>query len=61
MNHEFKVIIPDDTIKSLRTALIAMQLSGRGASLPEIFINKMLDKIEEGEKEYTFIVKKRWE
>lgn len=57
MDNEFKIIIPDRTLRQLKTALTAMRLSGRSASLPEIFIQKVLDLIKEGKKEHTFITK----
>ena len=56
MDHEFKVILPEKTIKRLRNALIIGRLGSRGSSLPEDFVLKMLDLIKEGKKEYTFII-----
>ena len=56
MDQEFKVILPEKTIKRLRKALITGRLASRGSSLPEDFVLKMLDLIKEGKKEYTFII-----
>jgi hypothetical protein len=54
---EFKATISDKTIKRLRASLITANLSGRGLSLPELFIDKLLDLIKEGKTQYTFEIK----
>ena len=51
---EIKVIIADNVLSGLKTALVTAHLSGRGLSLNEEFMDKLLIQIKENKPEITF-------
>ena len=51
---EIKVIIDDDVLSALKNALVVANLSGRGLSLNEKFMDILLTRIKENKKETTF-------
>lgn len=55
---EIKVIIAEDVLSALKNALVVANLSGRGLSLNEQFMDRLLTKIKEGKKETTFEINK---
>jgi len=51
---EIKVIIADDVLSRLKNALVVANISGRGLSLNEKFMDILLTSIKENKKETTF-------
>lgn len=55
---EFVVRLPAATLSRLRTALTVRQMASETAGLPELFLARLLNCIDEGKREHTFVIRK---
>ena len=53
----FEICITDKTLRELKSTLIVSHISGRGLSLSERFMEKLITLIKQGETKYTFEIK----
>lgn len=54
----FTVVLPQKVLNRLKTAFNVRMMSGMTTGILESFVYRLLQQIEEGNSEYTFVLKK---